>query len=111
MKMSYHCEVTRHERVQQIIQHIGMGQIIKEKYVGNFDSNTNMAQGKYICLTDTGITIIKSEDKQIIITIYVTTFRELVAVYGGQKNIPSFLKKKVDRNQSYYTKNGKTIWK
>ena len=50
------------------------------------------------------------EAKEKIITMYVTTQKELVAVYGGTKKIPSFLKKKVDRNQSKFTQNGKTIW-
>lgn len=107
MNMSYHCEVHRADRVKHIVEEIGVGQIIKEKYV-----RYNIGEaGRYICLTDTGITIIKSEDKQTIITMYVTTQRELVTVFGGTKKIPIFLKKKVDHNQSKYTQGGKTIWK
>ena len=45
------------------------------------------------------------------ITMYVTTQKELVAVFGGTKKIPPYLKKKVDRNQTKYTSAGKTIWK
>ena len=107
MNMTYHCEVQRAERIKNIVKEIGVGQVIKEKYV-----RYNIGQaGRYICLTDTGITIIKSEDKQTVITMYVTTQRELVAVYGGAKKVPAFLKKKVDHNQSKYTLGGKTIWK
>ena len=105
--MTYHCEVQRADRVKHIVEEIGLGQIVKEKY-----TRYNIGEaGRYVCLTDTGITIIKSEDKLTVITMYVTTQRELVAVFGGAKNIPAFLKKKVDRNQSKYTKKGKTIWK
>lgn len=105
--MTYHCEVHRANRVKHIIEEIGIGQVIKEKYV-----RYNIGEaGRYLCLTDTGITIVKSEDKQTIITMYVTTQRELVAVYGGTKKVPPFLKKKVDHNQSKFTKEGKTIWK
>jgi hypothetical protein len=43
--------------------------------------------------------------------MYVTTQRELVAVFGGTKKVPAYLRKKVDYNQSKYTKGGKTIWK
>lgn len=105
--MTYHCKVQRANRVENIIKEIGIGQIVKEKYT-QFRAGD---AGKYICLTDTGITIIKDEKKEKIITMYVTTQRELVSVFGGTKKIPPYLKKKVDRNQSKYTLGGKTIWK
>lgn len=105
-QMSYHVRVDRAERVKHIVEDIGMGQIIKEKYV-----RFNLGQaGRWVCLTDTGITVVKTEDKLKIITMYVTTKKELLAVYGGQKKIPQFLQKRVDRNQSKYIKGGKTIW-
>ena len=99
--MTYHCGIERANRVQNIVEKIGMGQIVKEKFV----------RGCYTSITDTGITIVKSADKTKVITMYVTTYRELVAVYDGTKKIPSYLKKKVDKNQSHYTVQGKTIWK
>ena len=106
-QMSYHVRVQRQDRVKHIIDEIGIGQVIKEKY-----TRFNLDQaGRWICLTDTGITIIKSEDKQKIITMYVTTQKELVAIFGGTKKVPAFLKKKVDHNQSKFTERGKTIWK
>ena len=106
-QMTYHVAVQRADRVKHIVEEIGIGQIIKEKYVGYGIGEA----GRYICLTDTGITIIKDEAKEKIITMYVTTQRELVSVFGGTKKIPAFLKKKVDRNQSKFTEKGKTIWK
>ena len=106
-QMSYHVSVQRAERVKHIIEEIGMGQIIKEKYV----RYTLDQAGRWVCLTDTGITIIKDEQKATIITMYVTTQRELVAVFGGTKKVPIFLKKKVAHNESKYTDRGKTIWK
>jgi len=99
--MTYHCEVQRANRVSHIINEIGMGQIVHEKY----------HNGVYLCITDTGITLVKSEDKLKIITMYVTTFRELVLIYNGTKKIPPYLRKRVDRNQTKFTSNGKTIWK
>lgn len=105
--MTYHAQVERANRIQHITEEIGIGQIIKEKYV-RFNTQSS---GKYICITDTGITIIKDEPKEKIITIYVTTQRELVAVFGGANKVPAFLRKKVDRNQSKYIQNGKTIWR
>ena len=106
-QMSYHVAGHRADRVKHIIEEIGIGQVIKEKY-----TRFSLEQaGRYVCLTDTGINIIKTEDKLTVITMYVTTQRELVAVFGGAKKVPSFLKKKVDYNQSKYTKAGKTIWR
>ena len=106
-KMTYHVSVQRADRVKHIIEDIGIGQIVKEKYV-RFSLNE---AGRWVCLTDTGITIVKDEPKEKIITMYVTTQRELVSVFGGVKKVPPFLKKKVDHNQSKYTEGGKTIWK
>ena len=108
MEMTYHVQVERAERVKHIVEDIGIGQVIKEKYIGY---GIGGQAGRYICITDTGITIIKTEDKLRVITMYVTTQRELVSVYGGQKKVPTFLRKKVDHNQSKYTQNGKTIWR
>lgn len=106
-QMTYHVAIQRADRVKHIIDDIGIGQIVKEKYV-----RFSLEQaGRWICLTDTGITIIKDEPKNKIITMYVTTQRELVSVFGGTKKVPAFLKKKVDHNQSKYTERGKTIWK
>ena len=108
MEMTYHVQVERAERVKHIVEDIGIGQVIKEKYIGY---GIGGQAGRYICITDTGITIIKTGDNLRVITMYVTTQRELVSVYGGQKKVPTFLRKKVDHNQSKYTQNGKTIWR
>lgn len=106
-QMTYHVAVQRAERVKHIIEDVGLGQIVKEKY-----TRFNLEQaGRWVCITDTGITIIKDEPKEKIITMYVTTQRELVAVFGGTKKVPTYLRKKVDCNQSKYTERGKTIWR
>ena len=106
-QMTYHVAVQRAERVKHIIEDVGLGQIVKEKY-----TRFSLEQaGRWVCITDTGITIIKDEPKEKIITMYVTTQRELVAVFGGVKKVPSYLRKKVDYNQSKYTEGGKTIWR
>ena len=83
-KMTYHVAIQRAERIKHIISDIGFGQIIKEKYIR---FNPTQA-GRWICITDTGITIIKDEPKEKIITIYVTTQKELVNVFGGVNKIP-----------------------
>ena len=106
-QMTYHVAVQRADRVKHIVDDIGIGQVIKEKYV-----RFSLEQaGRWVCLTDTGITIVKDEAKEKIITMYVTTQRELVSVFGGPKKVPTFIRKKLDYNQSKYTETGKTIWK
>lgn len=100
MKESYHVQVERANRVQHIINEIGVGQVVRERFINNC----------YTCITDTGITLIKSADKLTLITMYVSTYKELLMVYGGPKKIPPYLRKRVDHNQSKYTKAGKTIW-
>ena len=111
MTMSYHCEVQRADRVKHIVEEIGVGQVVREKYVHTVDMVQAGKAGLYLCITDTGITIVKSEDKQTIVTMYVTTQKELVKVYGGADKVPKYLRKKVDHNQSKYTQAGKTIWR
>lgn len=100
-ELTYHAQVERANRIDQIIANIGVGQIVKEVWQA----------GVYICLTDTGITIVKDELKKKVITMYVTSFRELVKCYNGVNRIPTYLRKKVDRNQIKFIKNGKTIWR
>lgn len=109
-ELTYHAETQRANRLQQIINNVGLGQIVKECYVRDFNKVEHGQAGAYICITDTGVTIIKDELKQKVITMYVTTFRELVKCYNGVNRIPSWLRKRVDRNQIKYINNGKTIW-
>lgn len=111
MKMTFHCRIERQDRVQHIINNIGLGQVVREKFNRSIEDVKAGKPGTFTCITDTGITLIKTEDKQNIITMYVTTYAELLRVYGSQKNIPVALRRRVDRNQTFYIKDGKTIWK
>lgn len=111
MEMTYHCKVQRKNRVQHIIDEIGLGQVVRQRFNRSIEDALAGKAGTYTCITDTGITLIKTEDKQRIITMYVTTYAELVSMYNGSKNIPAFLRRRVDRNQSFYIKDGKTIWR
>lgn len=111
MEMTYHCRVERADRVQHIIDRIGLGQIVKERYYRSIEEVTAGKPGHYICITNTGITLVKTEDKRAVITMYVTTYRELVKVYDGAHRIPAYLHKRVDRNQSHFIRNGKTTFK
>ena len=48
MTYTYHCQYERANRVQHIVEEIGIGQVIKKSYTA----------GRYLCITDTGVTII-----------------------------------------------------
>ena len=109
--LSKHCEFDRQARVQAIIDNIGIGHIVKEVYVHSFSSIEKGQDGVYLCFTNTGITLVKDEKREKIITMYVTSFKELVRAFKGAGNIPKYLHKKVDKNQSKYIKEGKTIWR
>ena len=109
MKLSYHCEYYRAERVQKIIDTVGLGQIVAKKYFHSMNDILNGKPGTYTCITDTGVTMICSEDMETIITVYITTYKELINVYNGEKKIPPYLKKKVNQNQAYFIRNGKTF--
>lgn len=109
--LTKHCEFGRKNRIEEIIKNIGIGQIVKETYVRGFNKIETNQNGAYMCITDTGITIVKDETRTKIITMYVTSFRELVILFKGANNIPKYLRKKVDQNQIKYIKKGKTIWR
>ena len=106
MENTKHVEIYRANRMKQIVEHIGLGQVVKELYL----NRDNWSCGRWLCITDTGVTIIKDERKEKVVTLYVTTMKELVRAYGGTKKIPTYLRKKVSRNESLYTEDGKTIW-
>lgn len=109
--LTKHCEIDRKQRVEEIVKNIGIGQIVKETYIRGFNKIEANQQGAYVCITDTGITIVKDETHTKIITMYVTSFKELVIAFKGVNNIPKYLRKKVDQNQVKYIKKGKTIWR
>lgn len=111
MTLSYHCQYERSNRIQHIQREIGLGAIVIEQHRRtSYEQQAKGLYGKYVCITDTGVTIVKTEDRQKVITVYVTTIPELVRVYGGVAKVPTELYKKVSYNQTKYIKDGKTIW-
>lgn len=99
MELTYHAKIQRADRIRMIEQKIGFGTVIKEVY----------HNGCFQCLTNTGIILVKDDNRELLITAFVATQRELVMMYGGTKKIPPYLRKKVDHNQSLFTMDGKTV--
>ena len=103
--MTSHCANDRIARVQAIITNIGLGQIVAERK--ELSSNPRFPF-KYVSITDTGVTVVRSVDKTRIITMYVTTVRELIRVYDGRANVPDKMMHIVIQNERKYIRNGKT---
>ena len=79
INLSEHAIKDRVERLALIGSTIGFGEIIKVK----------IKMGKYgevkMCLTDTGVTIIKDIMNDKIITAYVCKLKELFYLYDGER--------------------------
>lgn len=95
---SRHVLEERKDRVDFIKQRVGFGQVIKEVYTskGNQLGNRTWKQ-----LTDTGVVLILSEERDTLITVFLCDMNMLknTFYYGNSKKIPSYLRKKVQLNQ------------
>ena len=105
--MTFHARVERDNRLEFIIDTVGIGEVICE---------TNRPDDSYgkpvkMRLTDTGVIIVTSQENKII-TAYIATISEAIGVYREattRHELPSGLYKKIRQNEKLYTKNGKTI--
>ena len=86
LTFSFHAYNDRADRIATIDNHIGWGQIVKEKYYKN----------AYHCLTDTGVILIVDDSRKTILTLYMADRRALQAFYAG--NAPQYLVNKVKSN-------------
>jgi hypothetical protein len=91
INLSEHVIKDRVERLALIGSTIGFGEIIKVK----------VKMGKYgevkMCLTDTGITIIKDITSDKVITAYACNLKELFYLYGSNR-VPQHIYKIVYTN-------------
>lgn len=95
---SRHVLEERKDRVDFIKRKVGFGQVIKEVYTskGNQLGNRTWKQ-----LTDTGVVLILSEERDTLITVFLCDMNMLQNTFyhGNSKKIPSYLRKKVQSNQ------------
>lgn len=91
---SYHISKDRIPRALYIMDTVGLGKIIKE--VRQVDETGRVS---WQCLTDTGVILVMSEDKQICITLYIATQPKVSAMYQGKT--PSWVINKVRKNRQY----------
>lgn len=88
MKLTRHAQEERLERLAYIGATIGFGKPIKED---RYQSQC------YQQLTDTGVILIKSEDRTKLITAYIATERKVKAMYHGR--VPKAVMQVVIKNR------------
>lgn len=91
---TYHISADRIERATYIMTTIGIGDIIKE--CRQVDEKGRVS---WQCLTNTGVILILSEDKQVCITLYIAQQPKVSAMYQGKT--PSWVINMVKKNRKY----------
>ena len=96
--MTYHARVEREERINYIIDTVGIGEpVVKVQ---------RPKDKRYMTLTNTGVIIITGSDN-VIITMYIGTIDEALMTYRNatkMHNMPDGLYKKVKAVQKYRRK-------
>ena len=97
---TYHISEDRLDRAMFIMTTIGIGNIIKEQKC--IDEKGRIS---WQCLTNTGVILVLSEDKQVAVTLYIATQPKVSAMYEGKT--PSWVIKMVRKNKELAEKQNK----
>lgn len=81
MKITKHMTNDRMERYMYIATHMGFGEVVDEFY----------EEDKCICITSTGILIVKSADKKTVITMFIAKAYQIIRLYGSREAVPIHL--------------------
>lgn len=92
--ITYHISEDRLDRACYIMQTVGIGEIVKEERCVQEDGRIS-----WQCLTNTGVILVMSEDRKIVITLYIASQAKVSAMYKG--NTPSWMFKVVKKNKQY----------
>ena len=92
--ITYHISEDRLDRACFIMQTVGIGEIVKEERCVQEDGRIS-----WQCLTNTGVILVMSEDRKIVITLYIATQAKVSAMYKG--NTPCWMFKVVKKNKVY----------
>jgi hypothetical protein len=92
--ITYHISEDRLDRACFIMQTVGIGEIVKEERCIQEDGRIS-----WQCLTNTGVILVMSEDRKIVITLYIASQAKVSAMYKG--NTPSWMFKVVKKNKVY----------
>lgn len=91
---TYHISEDRLDRACFIMQTVGIGEIVKEERCIQEDGRIS-----WQCLTNTGVILVMSEDRKIVITLYIASQAKVSAMYKG--STPSWMFKVVKKNKVY----------
>lgn len=98
--ITYHISEERVDRACYIMQTIGIGEAIKEVRCVDEKGRTSWRR-----LTNTGVILVLSEDKQICITLYIATQSQVSAMYKGKT--PSWVINIVRKNRKHVEEQNK----
>ena len=93
-KFSKHALKEREERIVWIATEVGFGQVVDTIQIYDTERSYRRVE-----LTETGVAIIKAVDKELIITMYCPTQRQLINWYGSKNLIPIRLLNVAKKNE------------
>ena len=93
-KLTRHAQVDRMERLVECITHLGVNEIVYER-VDTYKPTVKMA------ITDTGIILVRAVCDDSVITGYMATVKQAVALFQGR--MPDALFRRVVHNNKKYS--------
>lgn len=93
--VTYHMSEDRLERAAFIATQIGYGNVVREKFYSTADRGDYWRQ-----ITDTGVLIVRSADKRIVITLWIANVNQASDIFNGEK-LPPCLYKKIVKNRQF----------
>ena len=94
-----HVSVERFDRIEYIIDTIGLGDsIIMEANIKNPQNIMRKMQ-----LTNTGVILVKPVDREVVITAWIASLNQVVQIYRtrGYAKMPEYVYRLVKKNQKY----------
>ena len=92
---TFHLSEDRLDRVVFIATEIGYGNVIKEKLYHDETRGTFWRQ-----LTDTGVLIVRTEDKNKVITLWLANINQATETYNGAR-LPQYVYNRILKNRKY----------
>lgn len=88
MKMTYHVQYERVDRIANILAATGFGEICHR--------TPAQKAGRIRCMTTTGVILITDESEEILITAYYASYKQAASMYRG--NTPRAIYKTIQSN-------------
>lgn len=88
MKMTYHVQYERIDRIANILATTGFGEIVHRMPARE--------GGRVRCITTTGVILIMDKSEEILITAYHASYKQAAAMYHG--NTPRAIYKTIQSN-------------